>query len=75
MGKADKEEKRTIEEKFELLEESLKKLEDDTLPLEEAFDLYRQSMQILKSCNEEIDMVEKKVLLLKEDGETDEFSE
>ena len=73
--KKKKEEKLSLEENFELLEESLRKLEDDSLPLEEAFELYQQGMQILKSCNEEIDRVEKKVLQLRDDGETDEFEE
>lgn len=67
--------KRSLEENFEYLETNLKKMEDDLLPLEEAFELYQQSMKILKECNDEIDRVEKKVLLLRDNGETDEFSE
>ena len=73
--KTKNEEKLSLEENFEILEESLRKLEDDSLPLEEAFELYQQGMQILKSCNEDIDRVEKKVLQLRDDGGTDEFSE
>ncbi len=73
--KKKEKEKLSLEENFELLEESLSKLEDDSLPLEEAFELYQQGMQILKSCNEEIDRVEKKVLQLRDNGETDEFEE
>ena len=30
-------------------------------------------MELLKKCNETIDKVEKKVLVLNENGETDEF--
>ncbi len=71
----DKEKKNTLEENFDLLESNLKKMEDDTLPLEEAFELYQDSMKLLKDCNEEIDRVEKKVLLLRDNGETDVFSE
>lgn len=73
--KTKNEEKLSLEENFGILEESLRKLEDDSLPLEEAFELYQQGMQILKSCNEEIDRVEKKVLQLRDDGGTDEFEE
>ncbi|MBQ9865700.1 MAG: exodeoxyribonuclease VII small subunit [Lachnospiraceae bacterium] len=69
------EEKRSLEENFDILEKNLKDLEDDSLPLEEAFALYESSMKLLKDCNDEIDRVEKKVLLLKDNGETDEFSE
>ena len=67
--------KRSLEENFDYLESNLKKMEDDSLPLEEAFELYQQSMKLLKECNDEIDRVEKKVLLLRDNGETDEFSE
>ena len=67
-------EKRSLEENFELLEKSLKKLEDDKLPLDQAFALYQEGMKVLKECNDEIDRVEKQVLLLREDGSTDVFT-
>ena len=70
-----KEKKHSLEENFDMLESNLNKMEDDTLPLEEAFELYQNSMKLLKDCNEEIERVEKKVLLLRDNGETDEFSE
>ena len=72
---SEKKDKRSLEENFDYLENNLKKMEDDSLPLEEAFELYQQSMKLLKECNDEIDRVEKKVLLLRDNGETDEFSE
>ncbi|MCR5251896.1 MAG: exodeoxyribonuclease VII small subunit [Lachnospiraceae bacterium] len=67
------EEKRSLEQKFSRLEDSLAKLEDDKLPLDQAFALYQEGMKLLKECNEEIDRVEKQVLLLREDGSTDVF--
>ena len=71
---AGKEEKKlSLEESFKLLEEMIGKMEDDELPLEESFKLYSEGMTILKSCNDEIDRVEKKVLSLNDKGETDEF--
>ena len=72
---SEKKDKRSLEENFDYLETNLKKMEDDSLPLEEAFELYQQCMKLLKECNDEIDRVEKKVLLLRDNGETDEFSE
>ncbi|MBR5421776.1 MAG: exodeoxyribonuclease VII small subunit [Lachnospiraceae bacterium] len=69
----DKEEKRSLEENFSLLEEKLKALEDEELPLEEAFGIYKEGMELLKLCNDDIDKVEKKVLMLREDGKCDEF--
>ena len=48
-------------------------LEQEDISLEESFQLYKSGMELLKKCNQSIDMVEKKVLVLNENGETDEF--
>ncbi len=63
----------TLEESFARLEEMLEKLEDRELPLEESFRLYQQGMELLAYCNEKIDTVEKKILVMNGDGELDEF--
>lgn len=63
----------TLEESFEKLEEMLEKLEDRELPLEESFQLYQKGMELLKACNEKIDLVEKKILVMNGDGGLDEF--
>ncbi len=68
-----KEETMNLEEGFALLEEAVSKLEKEDISLEEAFTVYSQGMEVLKKCNEAIDMVEKKVLVINEKGETDEF--
>jgi len=59
---------RTLEENFTALEEIMDKLSAD-ISLEEAFSAYAEGMEIVKQCNEQIDMVEKKVLVLTGDGE------
>ncbi len=59
----------SLEENFTKLEETIARLEDEDISLEEAFQAYSQGMALLKSCNEQIDMVEKKVLTLSENGE------
>ncbi|MBR3515716.1 MAG: exodeoxyribonuclease VII small subunit [Lachnospiraceae bacterium] len=64
---------RSLEENFAFLEETLQKLESNDIPLETAFGLYEEGMRALKECNEQIDRVEKKVLLLQSDGSTGEF--
>ena len=66
-------EKKTLEELFGNLEEVVQNLEGEEVALEESFTLYNQGMQLLKQCNEIIETVEKKVLVLDENGETDEF--
>lgn len=66
-------EKKTVEEMFETLESTIEELEKDDVSLERAFSLYEEGMKLVKSCEEEIDTVEKKVLALNK-GETYEFN-
>ena len=65
--------KENLEEMFKDLEELLGKMENEEITLEQTFDLYNNGMELLKKCNLSIDEVEKKVLVLDENGETDEF--
>ena len=58
---------------FQALDTIVNKLEREEVTLEESFQLYHQGMTLLKKCNETIDTVEKKVLMLDEDGKTYEF--
>lgn len=62
-----------LEEAFERLEETVAALEQEDISLEESFQIYKDGMELLKKCNQAIDQVEKKVLVLNEDGETHEF--
>lgn len=62
----------SLEENFEKLEETIALLESEDIPLEEAFQAYSQGMALLKACNEQIDRVEKKVLILGENGDVQE---
>ena len=62
-----------LEEAFEKLEETVAALEKEDISLEESFQIYKNGMELLKKCNQSIDMVEKRVLVLNEDGETNEF--
>ena len=62
-----------LEELFSKLEEVVKNLENPESSLEESFQYYNEGMQLLMRCNETFDSVEKKVLVLDDDGETYEF--
>lgn len=64
---------RSIEELFEVLDETVDKLESRESSLEESFKLYEQGMELLRLCNEKIDTVEKKMLQISENGELSEF--
>ncbi|MBR4086021.1 MAG: exodeoxyribonuclease VII small subunit [Lachnospiraceae bacterium] len=63
----------TIEESFVKIEETIEKLEQDDVSLEEAFAAYSDGMKLLKECNDQIDKVEKKVLKLAADGQLTEL--
>ena len=65
--------KENLEEMFKDLEELIGKMENEEITLEQTFDLYKNGIKLLKKCNLSIDEVEKKVLVLDENGETDEF--
>ncbi len=54
----------TVEEIFEQLDEILKKMDEKNVSLEDAFSLYEQGLKKVKQCNEKLDLVEKKMILL-----------
>ena len=63
---AKKEEKKTVEELFSELEAITMRLEEEELPLEEAFLQYQKGMELLKECNAAIDTVEKQLQIWEE---------
>lgn len=68
-----KEQTPSLEELFDELETVVNRMENEEISLEESFRLYNEGMVLLKKCSEAIDTVEKKVLVLDENGETHEF--
>ena len=63
----------TLEAVFEQLDKIVEQLEREGASLEESFQLYHKGMDLLKVCNEKIDTVEKKMMVLDENGEQHEF--
>ena len=63
----------SLEEAFSLLDDITRTLEDEEITLEDSFQAYKKGMDLLKICNDKIDKVEKKVLMLNEEGGLDEF--
>lgn len=72
---AKKETKLSLEEALEKLDETIAKLQSEEVSLEESFQLYKDGMDYVKICSEIIDMVEKKVLMLNQEGSLDELGE
>lgn len=65
----------TLEELFEGLESVIGTMEQPEVSLEESFQLYHRGMELLKSCNNRLDKIEKKMLVLDDEGEMHEFEE
>lgn len=63
----------SLEEAFGMLDEIARSLEEESISLEDSFSAYKKGMDLLKICNDKIDQVEKKVLVLNEEGGLDEF--
>ena len=70
-----KEEKLSLEEALGKLDETILKLQSEEISLEESFELYKIGMDYVKICSETIDMVEKKVLMLNQEGNLNELGE
>lgn len=63
----------SVEELFQSLDETIEKLENREISLEQSFQLYEKGMELLRHCNNKIDTVEKKMLQMNENGELSEF--
>ena len=63
----------TLEKAFEELEVIIEKMNDRAVSLDDSFALYTDGTKLLKYCNEQLDAVEKKMLVLSEEGELHEF--
>lgn len=61
--------KAKIEDKFEQINTIIEALEQPATPLTESLKLYTQGVKILKECNDELDKVEKQLIILNEEEE------
>ena len=72
---AIREEKLSLEQILEQLDGTIEKLQSGDVSLEESFELYKKGMDYVKLCSETIEQVEKKVLMLNQEGTLDELEE
>jgi len=63
----------SLEASLEQLEQVMEELGSSELSLEESFAKYKQGMDLLLKCNQAIDKVEKELMILEENGISDEF--
>jgi len=61
----------TLEESFGYLEKIIDNLENGQLSLDESFKTYNEGIKLIKNCNIQLDKVEKQIIILDKNGETD----
>lgn len=62
-----------LEDMLQEIEDLIAHMEQDDISLDEAFEAYEQGMKKLRSCNERIDRIEKKMLVWNEQGKLEGF--
>ena len=66
-------ESRSLEEMLDEIDEIVEKLDDEDIALEDAFALYSKGVKLAEESSKTIDRVEKKVQMLMDDGNTEDF--
>ncbi len=61
----------SLEESMKALEEIIVRMEEEELPLEQSFSMYKQGMDLLMQCNKAVDKVEKELKIIEEGGSDD----
>lgn len=62
-----------VDQGFEQLDQILGKLESDDIKLSDAVKLYSEGVGVIKKCKDSLDQVEKELIILDEDGESNEL--
>ena len=57
---------------MEKLDETVRKMEQEKLTLEQSYQVFSEGMELIKQGNQTIDKVEKKIQILMREGEEDE---
>ena len=71
--KSEETESRSLEEMLDEIDEIVEKLDEEDIPLEDAFALYSKGVKLAEESSKTIDRVEKKVQKLMDDGNTEDF--
>lgn len=63
----------SLEDTFAEIEAIIAKMEQPDVTLDESFSLYKNGVECLKTCNELLDAVEKKMQVIEPDGTLGDF--
>lgn len=62
-----------LEDVIAQVEQCIARLEDPQVSLEDSFRYYEQGIAKLKLCNEKVEQIEKKMLMINSQGELENF--
>lgn len=62
-----------LEDVIAQVEQCIARLEDPQVSLEDSFRYYEQGIAKLKLCNEKVEQIEKKMLMINSQGELEHF--
>ncbi len=65
----------SLEDLFTELDDIVSAMDDPQITLEDSFALYEKGMKKVRQCNDRLDMVEKKMLVIAQDGTEVPFDE
>ena len=71
MSPADQADDQRFEDRLEQLEQIVARLEDDSVGLEEALELFEDGMRLARACRERLEAVEQRVARLLEEADAD----
>lgn len=67
--------KQTFEEKLEELESTVTDMENSKIGINDLFEKYKKSKQLISELNAELDSLEQKIEIVNDEGEIGKFNE
>lgn len=67
--------KQTFEEKLEELESTVTDMENSKISINDLFEKYKKSKQLITELNAELDSLEQKIEIVNDKGEIEKFNE
>ena len=61
------EEKKTIEQNFEEIENIIKEMQEEDVTLDKSFELYNNGINLVSDCSAQIDKIEKQIQIINEE--------
>jgi exodeoxyribonuclease VII small subunit len=62
------EKNKTIEENFEEINHIISEMQSEEITLSQSFDYYKKGLELVKDCNDQIEKIEKEMLIIEEES-------